>query len=138
MKAVDHMGVVGSKWKMYVDPVMDVICYHNFHTNEKILEFKMKDEKLREINFENYHGEMRENLNKQIVKEKAEDWEFRLRTYMVRRMQYMYRVWKARKLRKDKMWRVHNKQYLVKKFHQNVLLEFIERYFSAAQSRQVR
>lgn len=53
----DKMGVVGSDWKLYVDPAQDVICYHNFATNEKILEYKMTDEKLMEIHHCNYYGE---------------------------------------------------------------------------------
>ena len=47
MKSIDEMGVPGSKWKFYVDPAQDVICYHNFHTGEKIFEYQMKDDKLR-------------------------------------------------------------------------------------------
>jgi hypothetical protein len=47
----------GSSWKLYIDPPQDVICYHNFSTNEKILEYAMTDEKLREINIANYYAE---------------------------------------------------------------------------------
>lgn len=47
MKNVDQMGVPGSKWKFYVDPAQDVICYHNFHADEKVFEYQMKDDKLR-------------------------------------------------------------------------------------------
>jgi len=53
----DKMGVVGSDWKLYVDPAQDVICYHNFSTGEKVLEYKMTDEKLMEIHHANYYGE---------------------------------------------------------------------------------
>ena len=49
MKNTEMMGVPGSKWKLYVDPAVDVICYHNFHTGEKILEYNMKDEKLKVV-----------------------------------------------------------------------------------------
>ena len=49
MKDTQKMGVPGSPWKMYVDPAQDVICYHNFKTEEKIFEYQMTDEKLMEI-----------------------------------------------------------------------------------------
>ena len=57
MKDTHKMGVLGSDWKLYIDPAQDVICYHNFVTNEKILEYKMTDEKLKEIHLSNYYGE---------------------------------------------------------------------------------
>jgi hypothetical protein len=57
MKDTDKMGVVGSDWKLYIDPAQDVICYHNFATGEKVLEYKMTDEKLKEILFCNLFGE---------------------------------------------------------------------------------
>ncbi len=59
MKDTDKMGVLGSDWKLYIDPAQDVICYHNFLTNEKVLEYKMTDEKLKEIMLSNYYGEAR-------------------------------------------------------------------------------
>lgn len=34
-----------------------MICYHNFKTNEKILEYDMEDTKLREILISNLYGE---------------------------------------------------------------------------------
>lgn len=46
------MGPKGSPWKMYIDPAEDVLCYHNFHTGEKIFDYQMKDKKLREIAIE--------------------------------------------------------------------------------------
>lgn len=36
MVDIKKMGVVGSPWKIYVDPVQDIICYHNFDTGEKV------------------------------------------------------------------------------------------------------
>jgi len=32
-----------------VDPAENVLCFHNFQTGEKIFDYQMKDEKLREI-----------------------------------------------------------------------------------------
>lgn len=49
LKETAMMGVDGSPWKMYVDPAEDVLCYHNFKTNEKIFDYQMTDKKLREI-----------------------------------------------------------------------------------------
>lgn len=43
----------------------DVICYHNFKTNEKVLEYKMTDEKMKEILFANYYGEAETEAKKQ-------------------------------------------------------------------------
>ena len=44
------MGVEGSPWKMFVDPVEACMCYYNFDTHEKIYDYKMKDKKLKAIN----------------------------------------------------------------------------------------
>ena len=57
IKDTELMGAPGSRWKLYIDPPQDVICYHNFFTDEKILEYAMTDEKLREINIANYYAE---------------------------------------------------------------------------------
>ena len=60
-----------------------MICYHNFYTNEKILEYEMTDKKLHEMNIANYYGEAAHAA-------KEEDWERGYRNYMAGRMQYMY------------------------------------------------
>ena len=65
MKDTEKMGVVGSDWKLYIEPAHDVICYHNFHTGEKILEYNMKDEQLMIILKANIHGEARYNALKE-------------------------------------------------------------------------
>lgn len=49
LEITKKMGVQGSPWKLYVDPIQDVICYHNFDTDEKIFEYQMTDDRLKEI-----------------------------------------------------------------------------------------
>ena len=78
MKDTQKMGVPGSPWKMYVDPKQDVICYHNFKTDEKIFEYQMTDEKLMEISRSNYFGEAWHEADAVARIKKEEDWEVRL------------------------------------------------------------
>jgi len=75
MKDTQKMGVPGSPWKMYVDPAQDVICYHNFTTEEKIFEYQMTDEKLMEISRSNYFGEAWHEADAVARAKKEEDWE---------------------------------------------------------------
>ncbi len=75
MKDTQKMGVPGSPWKMYVDPKQDVICYHNFKTEEKIFEYQMTDEKLMEISRSNYFGEAWYEADGVARLKKEEDWE---------------------------------------------------------------
>ena len=57
MKDIERMGVVGSPWKMYIDGAQDVIVYHNFDTDQKVYEYQMTDEILKQVNLSNYFGE---------------------------------------------------------------------------------
>ena len=63
----------------------------------------MTDEKLHEINIANYYGEAAQAAKVKQLEAKAEDWEKRYNNYMVRRIQYMHRLWKCRKKRKEKL-----------------------------------
>ena len=106
MKDIEKMGVVGSPWKMYVDPAQDVICYHNFDDDRKIFEYQMKDEIYKEINQRNMFAEFETDAKRLAEESKKHDWEDLMRQVMARRMQFMYKQWKLRKRRKAKLWAI--------------------------------
>lgn len=74
MAEVAKMGVPGSSWKLYVDPVQDVICYHNFKTGERIFEYDMNDERMKEIYISNVYGEAEREALIHSKEEKDLDW----------------------------------------------------------------
>ena len=110
MKDIEHMGVVGSPWKMYVDAAQDVIVYHNFKTDKKIFEYHMTDEILMDITKSNLYGAADEDARVAAAKAQEEDWVFQMNTLMARRMQYMYRYWKAKKTRRAWQWKLKTRE----------------------------
>ena len=110
MKDIEHMGVVGSAWKMYIDPAQDVIVYHNFETEEKIFEYHMTDEVLKSVTISNVYGEADEEAKVLCETAKEEDWTLQMNTLMARRIQYMYRYWKCKKKRRAFQWKLKTRE----------------------------
>lgn len=137
MKEIDKMGVPGSPWRLYIDPAEDVICYHNFVTNEKILEYKMTDKALRTITIANMYGEAEHTTQMEILEMKEREWKQTLEDYMVRRLQYMYRLWKARKWRKKKAWKVEKKVLRFRNEQQKKCIHFIVKSFKGYKCRLI-
>lgn len=135
-KDVMYMGVPGSKWKMYIDPVQDIICYHNFETGEKVMEYQMTDQKLMEISEANYYGEAWWEANEMAKEMKNEDWDNKFKDYMVRRMQYMYRLWKSRRKREKVIWRIKNRESSLKQEKFIKCIHMIETALDARKSRE--
>jgi len=135
-KDIIHMGVPGSKWKMYIDPIQDIICYHNFETGEKVMEYQMTDPKLMEISEANYYGEAWWEANEMAKEMKEEDWDKRFKDYMVSRMQYMYRLWKSRRNREKVIWRIKNRESALKQEKFLKCIHMIELSLEARKSRE--
>lgn len=135
MKDTCKMGVMGSDWKLYIDPAQDVICYHNFLTGEKVLEYSMTDEKLREIHIANYYGEARYEALQEAKKLRAEGWEEVMKNHMAQRLQYMYRQFKCRKQRKSQMWSIVTRNSIAVRAKQRKCVKWMERYHRGARSR---
>ncbi len=131
MKATENMGEPGSVWRLYVDPASDVICYHNFETDVKVMEYDMTDELLHEINIANYYGEALVAAKKRVELLRDQDWEKRQKHYFCKRIQYMYRVWKARKNRAEYGWKVAAHIGKENRVWQRQVIEFIERMWAA-------
>jgi hypothetical protein len=66
---------------------------------------------------------------------KEEDWNSKLRNYMARRLQYMYRQWKGRKVRQRKIWKIKNREFMHVTGNKKRVVQFIERVASAAAQR---
>eukprot|EP01040_Poterioochromonas_malhamensis_P005054 gene5054-5417_t len=136
MKELTQMGVPGSPWKLYIDPSEDVICYHNFLTNEKYLEYEMNDQILRTIVIANMYGEAEHKTKQELLTLRKEEWSQRLSEYMARRLQFMYRQWRARKWRAKKIWKVEKKVLQHKSKQQRLIVHFLERVLYSFQCRQ--
>jgi hypothetical protein len=137
MQEIVVMGVPGSPWKLYVDPAEDVICYHNFLTNEKFLEYQMNDKVFKTIVIANFYGEADYKTQQQLKEIKKTMWLTRLQNYMIRRIQYMYRYWKAKQWRKKKIWKVEKKQLKLKSIQQKLIIKFLEKVFYGIQARKL-
>jgi len=128
MKSTANMGVPGSVWRLYVDPATDVICYHNFETDQKVFEHHMTDEILQEVNVANYYGDALIGAKERARSMKEEDWTKRERHYYTKRIQYMYRLWKGRKERIEHAWKVDTNIARENRVFQKLVIEFIERF----------
>jgi multidrug efflux pump subunit AcrA (membrane-fusion protein) len=137
MREIDQMGIPGSPWKIYIDPAEDVICYHNFVTNQKIYEFQMTDPDLRNILIANMYAEAEQAALAEIKELRVKNWDETIKNYMARRMQYMYRVWKARRWRNKKVWKVEKRVLRMKQDLQKVCVRFMERTFLGYKSRVI-
>jgi len=84
-------------------------------TNEKIFEYQMTDEKLQEILRSNLVNEAEYNANVTCNNDQKEAWEFEIKNYMARRLQYMYRQWKERRERSRHIWKVNNREEGIKR-----------------------
>lgn len=111
LEEVNHpyMGAPGSPWKLYIDPLEDVICYHNFLTHEKILEYQMTDRILRQIVIANLYGEAEHIAQLELTLIKKDQWKLVLQDYMIRRLQSMFRRWKGRKYRDKVKWKLQQR-----------------------------
>jgi hypothetical protein len=135
MKDINQMGVPGSPWKLYIDPSEDVICYHNFLTNEKYHEYQINDKVFKSIVIANLYGETEYKTRHEINQLRKEEWSVVLANYMAVRVQYLYRQWKARKWRKKKVWKVEKRVLQFKTKQQKAIIKFIERVHYSYQTR---
>ena len=86
----------------------------------------MTDKKLHEINIANYYGEAAHTAKLKQKAAKDEDWERRYCNYMARRMQYMYKIWKCRKKRRDKLGQIQSSQSRFKHSREKLIMTFLE------------
>jgi hypothetical protein len=135
MRDTELMGTPGSVWRLYVDPATDVICYHNFETDQKIFEHFMTDEILEEVNVANYYGEALQSSKRRSVEMREEDWIRREKHYYAKRMQYMYRLWKGRRERSEHAWKVDTNIARENRVFQRTVIEFIERFHHSTRVR---
>ena len=135
MRDTELMCVAGCAWKLYIDPPTSVICYHNFDTDQKILEFDMTDEILREINIANYYAEQLKVSQTKVDDMRMDDLVFRERTYYTRRLQYLYRQWKGRRNRSGAAWKLARASDLDRRVYQKKMVQFCEVYFKSTKSR---
>lgn len=137
MQQVHLMGAPGSSWKLYVDPAEDVICYHNFDTNEKFLEYEITDKVLRGINLANIYAEAEYTAQQELKTMRREEWQDVLRQYMARRLQGMYRLWKGRAMRKRLRWKLLQREQAARTKQQRLLVECIVRRFRGRRARRL-
>lgn len=136
LKITKKMSVAGSPWKLYVDPIQDVICYHNFDTDEKIFEYQMTDEKLKEISTTDEVCQAMTNAEEMADTKKKEDWDLLIKNFMAKRIQRgMYRVWKARKKRQKKIWRIKSRDETLMRSRQIYCVNFFVTWFQGYKSR---
>ena len=64
-----------------------------------------------------------------------EDWERLLNDTMIRRIQYMYRVWKCRQKRRAKMWHVINRNSIAIRAKQRKCVRFVEKAHRGSEAR---
>eukprot|EP00981_Chlorochromonas_danica_P014826 scaffold8997_cov171-Ochromonas_danica.AAC.1 len=138
---LDHiqgrMGVLGSPWKIYIDPTEDVICYHHFGTNEKVLEYQMTDDILRRIVKDDMYGNAEYQANNDLEKQKEEAWEMILKNYMAKRLQFLYRYWKGRQYRKKKAWKIAKRIQKGISRYQKFCARFVLKAFIGRKARAV-
>jgi hypothetical protein len=89
------MGVPGGRWKLYVDFNEKVLCYHNFYKKEKILDFKITDQQLNEIFFDNLYDEAKYNCEEELKILKIEKWNNTIQNYMAKRIQFLFKLRKG-------------------------------------------
>lgn len=133
---INQMGVPGSPWKMYVDPAEDVIVYHNFLTGEKYFEYQMNDKIFKTIVIANLYGDAEYRTKLQLMEIRKEMWDERLKNYMIKRLHYMYRYWKAKNWRRKKIWKVEKKVLKYRSQQQKIIIKFIEKVLYSFQCRQ--
>jgi hypothetical protein len=121
---------------LYVDPATDVILYHNFETGQRVFEHMMTDEILEEVNVANYYGEALEIAKVTAKKMKKDDYDRRVKHYYTKRIQYMYRYWKAKKERSEVLWKVDTTIAREQRVYQKKVIEFAERLFKANKQRK--
>jgi hypothetical protein len=136
LEAVQEMGAPGSNWKMYIDPAEDVICYHNFSTHEKILEYEMTDKYLKVINLENIFAEAEYHAQAELKTLRTREWKRVLENYMTKRIQFMFRYWKGKQLRNRFRWRVVQREHARKTKLQRKIVEFVIKYFLGKKTRK--
>lgn len=110
MEGIECMGVPGSVWKLYVDPVQNVLMYRNFATGRCVYEHEMDDALLNDINTANIYGDGVDRALAMAKETREKDWDSTLKTYMVRRIQYLFRLRLARKGRRQNLWKVDNRE----------------------------
>mmetsp|Transcript_21860 Transcript_21860/g.48872 ORF Transcript_21860/g.48872 Transcript_21860/m.48872 type:complete len:1042 (-) Transcript_21860:89-3214(-) len=136
MGETDIMGTKGSVWRWYIDPSESVMTYHNFVTGERIFDYQMRDEKLREIAIENMYGEADHQAIQEVNETKRSEWELLIKNMMARRLQYMYRSRQARKWREKKMWKLTNTLMRKKHVVQMRCVRFLESTWVGWRSRE--
>lgn len=136
MTPVDAMGVKFCPWKFYVDPATDVICYHNFETANKVFEYKMTTEILKEINRQNLIAEYKIEARAYAKKLRKEDWQKRLENVMAKRIQNMAHLWFGRKKRKKLVWKLDQRQAEVRTMSKRQAVVFLGKKFRGHKARR--
>lgn len=80
-----------------------------------------------EIARANLFGEAWSDANSLAMSKKEEDWNTTLRNHMIRKMQYMFRFWKARRKRRQKIYKIQNKEANIRRVYHQKIVSFVER-----------
>lgn len=136
-KEIQFMGVPGSPWKLYVDPIEDVITYHNFLTNEKIYEYEMQDMILKKIVIANLYGEADYKIKSELREQKKTDWIMTMKHYMAKRIQHMYYRYKGKQYRAKRIYKIQKRLLKQKIAYQRTVLHFLEKSFYGKRSRKI-
>jgi len=104
-------GLEGSPWRLYIEPAQAVLCYHNIETGEKILDYKMKDEKLKEINLDEMTAKEKIKIRKEINERKEKDWEDIMEHWAATTLQKLWWLHKGRQARAHKKMVDETREY---------------------------
>jgi hypothetical protein len=128
MESVSIMGVPGSVWKFYIDPIQNIILYRNFETGESVLEHYMTEKIMNGINVADIKGEGKDRAFKRWTDTRAMDWERTIQSYMARRIQHMYHLKTARAERRKMLWKVDNWNLTALRAQEKQVMVFVERH----------
>jgi len=106
-------GHPASPWRVYIDPAQDVICYHNLHTDEQILEHKMTDARLMDVTKAQFLAEAELEAMNENRAQKAADWTFVLQDRASCIFAGMFRRWHMRKEAKRFAWKAQARKQKV-------------------------
>lgn len=73
----------------------------------------------------------------QVREQKKVEFDDEVKSYMARRMQYMYRLWKARRWRAAQIWRLDKRELKAKTDLQRQCVRFMERTFIGFRCREL-
>jgi hypothetical protein len=91
---------------------------------------------MREIAVSNMYGEADATATNMVREMKNAEWDSIVKNYMVRRIQFMYRLRRARRWRWNKAWKVTKRFDRVRLDQKKFCVIFIERSFAGRRSRE--